>query len=486
MPKLWNAARQQPFQIAPWRPGDGYYDPTAWVRESPQYQSWDERWDTFLNEVVAPVVAPIATSLPLAIPYAAHLLGGAAESAAQAVSLPYRVQDAHGGDWYAASRDPGMAAEGLNVAGMLTLGGLVRPRTSGAPDGVSMASRSANLYDPPVFTLRPFEADYPNGANADDAGRLLFDLDGRPIHPDATIVGRGVVGVPDEALGDGAIDALGAQIIGRHIAYPPRSQIASGEALGEFAPEFDDLGNFTGRGVIGVAGDAPANQLTRLASHEVSHAIDHRTVPAASPAAFNARQWGIRPEDPTGVLEDELFTVYRDLNNPSGGRPTIYGPRDFGYPQADEAAELWANAIDAYLSNPNYIKTVAPNVAAAIRDHWNAHPELSRIIHFNAGGIPIPTAPIPVTLQGVTLPGGAPVASPGDLLAMGPTPSMPSDRPPLGPAWAAEYHAAYQEPNSPQWAARVAQEQAAAEAWRDRLEEAARQQAIREGRLIEA
>ncbi|MGV8841033.1 MAG: hypothetical protein ACWA6X_12100 [Bauldia sp.] len=98
MPKLWNAARQQPFQIAPWRPGDGYYDPTAWVRESPQYQSWDERWDTFLNEVVAPVVAPIATSLPLAIPYAAHLLGGAAESAAQAVSLPYRVQDAHGGD----------------------------------------------------------------------------------------------------------------------------------------------------------------------------------------------------------------------------------------------------------------------------------------------------------------------------------------------------------------------------------------------------
>lgn len=469
-----------------YEPGDPvtWHVPMADLDRS-QYRTWGERWDTFLNEGVGPVVTPIATALPLAIPTIARLGAPWADRGAQAVSLPYRMQQEYGGDLYAAGHDPRLAAEGLTVAGMLTLGGLARPGISGAPDGVSIASRSANLYDPPVFTLRPFEADYPNGANADDAGRLLFDLDGQPIHPDATIVGRGVVGVPDEALGDSAIDALGAQIIGRHIAYPPRSRIVSDSALGEFAPEFDELGNFTGRGVIGVAGDSPANQLPFLAAHEVSHAIDHRSAPAASGADFNARRWGINPPDPDMDIEVELHKIYSDLNNAPGARTTINGPADLGYSPADTPRELWAEAIRAYMADPNYIKTVAPRVAQAIRDHVNTHPELSRIVHFNAGGLPIPIAPIPDTLQGVTLPGGAPVASLGDLMAMGPTPTI---RPPLGPQWAADHHANYQDASTPQYAARLAQEQAGRAA---RLEaEAARREAeeweraYREGRAF--
>jgi hypothetical protein len=51
--------------------------------------------------------------------------------------------------------------------------------------------------------------------------------------------------------------------------------------------------------------------------------------------------------------------------------------------------ELMGEAIRAYLTDPNYIKTVAPRTAAAIRAAVNAHPELSKIIQFNAVvGIP--------------------------------------------------------------------------------------------------
>ena len=42
-----------------------------------------------------------------------------------------------------------------------------------------------------------------------------------------------------------------------------------------------------------------------------------------------------------------------------------------------------AEAIRAYLTDPNYIKTVAPKTAARIRAHFNVHPEISKSIQFN-------------------------------------------------------------------------------------------------------
>lgn len=92
------------------------------MAESPQYRSWDERFDGFLNDFVAPIVAPLATALPMALPMVARAAEMGIGGAAQAVTLPYRVQQAYGGDWYSAARDPGMAAEGLNAAGMLSRG----------------------------------------------------------------------------------------------------------------------------------------------------------------------------------------------------------------------------------------------------------------------------------------------------------------------------------------------------------------------------
>jgi hypothetical protein len=51
--------------------------------------------------------------------------------------------------------------------------------------------------------------------------------------------------------------------------------------------------------------------------------------------------------------------------------------------------EFMAEAIRAYFSDPNYIKTVAPKAAAAIRAAVNNHPTLSKIIQFNA--VPLAT-----------------------------------------------------------------------------------------------
>src|SRR5262245_13202143 len=59
------------------------------------------------------------------------------------------------------------------------------------------------------------------------------------------------------------------------------------------------------------------------------------------------------------------------------------GPEQRACYGADALAELVAEAIRAYMQNPNYLKTVAPNVAARIRAAVNTNPNLNRIIQFN-------------------------------------------------------------------------------------------------------
>ncbi|MBS1256729.1 MAG: hypothetical protein MAG581_02555 [Deltaproteobacteria bacterium] len=62
-----------------------------------------------------------------------------------------------------------------------------------------------------------------------------------------------------------------------------------------------------------------------------------------------------------------------------------------GYPKKKAPRELFAEAIRAYMVDPNYLKTVAPKVAKRIRKYVNTHPELKNIIQFNV------LAPVAVT-----------------------------------------------------------------------------------------
>src|SRR5262249_1683772 len=85
-------------------------------------------------------------------------------------------------------------------------------------------------------------------------------------------------------------------------------------------------------------------------------------------------------------LEPELRSVYSTLNSGEEGRRPLMLPQHRGYPRSEAPAELVAEAVRAYLTDPNYLKTVAPNTAAAIRSLVNSHPELSKLIQFNTLG----------------------------------------------------------------------------------------------------
>jgi hypothetical protein len=100
---------------------------------------------------------------------------------------------------------------------------------------------------------------------------------------------------------------------------------------------------------------------------------------------------GIQSAD-DAAIDTELYRVYRDLNSPDAEH---FGPEAFGYPTEMVPRELWAEAIRAYMADPNYIKSVAPKTAARIRAAVNANPHLAPIIQFNAGGVPfgIPAPP---------------------------------------------------------------------------------------------
>ena len=99
-------------------------------------------------------------------------------------------------------------------------------------------------------------------------------------------------------------------------------------------------------------------------------------------------------------IKAELKWLYNDLNNPvlqrarAAGHPVEqfsskvyrgFGPEQMGYKKGIEAdRELMAEAIRAYMANPNYMKTVAPKTAARIRAYVNEHKDLKHIIQFNS------------------------------------------------------------------------------------------------------
>lgn len=110
-------------------------------------------------------------------------------------------------------------------------------------------------------------------------------------------------------------------------------------------------------------------QAGRVIAHEFGHAIDD-----------------IADGIPTAGLNAELRQVYNTLNTGRERTRNLTGPQHFGYSGGDVPKELMAEAVRAYMADPNYLKTVAPETAKRIRSHVNSHPTLSKIIQFNALG----------------------------------------------------------------------------------------------------
>jgi hypothetical protein len=243
----------------------------------------------------------------------------------------------------------------------------------------TMASRSPLMYDPPAKPARPFAADYPQEAAADAAGRLTRDIEGRPLGA-SYIAGRRVVGGPDEPLSPAEVVAAATQAAGRNPEAVAANTI--GGDAGRVIAERDRRSGQADYRLLWNRGLSPL-QAERVIAHEVGHLIDD-----------------LAGRIPTTGLNTELRQVYNTLNTGWERTRHLTGPQHLGYRGDDVPKELMAEALRAYMSNPNYLKTVAPRTAAAIREAVNSHPSLSRIVQLNslagmlgAGGIGGPTPP---------------------------------------------------------------------------------------------
>src|SRR6266702_3217623 len=247
----------------------------------------------------------------------------------------------------------------------------------------SLASRSASIYDPPEKSPRPFEADYPSGASSDVAGNLTRDIDGRNLTA-RSVVGRRTLGAADEALTPAQLDTAATATLGSPIESRPASALPRG-SVGAYRVTRGPDGPERGITVLGSLVPATKN---KVVAHEFGHAIDD-----------------LAGEIDTEPLMAELRRVYNTLNNPSRattpgtgrygpqtgeaarGRP--YTPEDAGYRGKNVSREYIAEAIRAYIADPNYLKTVAPKTAATIRKFVNDNPRLNKVIQFNSVAVPV-------------------------------------------------------------------------------------------------
>jgi hypothetical protein len=223
------------------------------------------------------------------------------------------------------------------------------------------------LADPPRKPPRPFEADYPGAVSADGQGRLLADMEGRPLTAEY-VLGRKNIGGEDVGLASypEALQGIAEATNGRKIESVPQSRLGrfGGRVLVE---------PVTGRPVQVEVSKSLAPEAGRLVSgHEVGHAIDQ----AAGEIA-------------TAGLTNELRPLYDTLLTGRERTSKFSTPSGFGYKGDEIPREYMAEAIRAYMTDPNYIKTVAPKTAARIRAAVNAHPKLSRIVQFNAAALAV-------------------------------------------------------------------------------------------------
>lgn len=169
----------------------------------------------------------------------------------------------------------------------------------------ALASRSANLYNPPVKNPRPF--DYPRGARTDATGRLTHDIEGRPLVADR-VVGRRVVGGEDEAFPASQLDALAAATTGRASEVIP--QAALGRDLGRarfHRHTREPLG-------IELSAILTPKQAPPVLGHELGHVIDE-----------------MAGQIPTAGLNAELRQVYNTINTGRERTRNLTGPQHLGY-----------------------------------------------------------------------------------------------------------------------------------------------------------
>jgi hypothetical protein len=228
--------------------------------------------------------------------------------------------------------------------------------------------RTANMYAPPEKPPRPFRRDYPSGAPTDESGRLLTDMDGRPLTA-KYIAGRRTGGGRDVGLEPHEIHDLIENAMGRPVDFASHEDL--GGRSGAYLPKIDENGR-PAQPEIWINEDLIPQQKEFAVAHEGGHMAEDLAV---GPNGMSIQ--GLKPQ---------LEFVYSALNSGKERRQPLLLPKDKDYSESDAPFELVAEAIRAYLTNPNYFKTFAPDAAAAIRAMVNSHPQLAKWIQFNGLG----------------------------------------------------------------------------------------------------
>jgi hypothetical protein len=241
-------------------------------------------------------------------------------------------------------------------------GGMVEEREGHAGGNyVKSLSKSVKhipLATPPSKPPRAFELDYPRGAEADASGKLARSIEGVPLNA-PHIAGRQTVGGPDVPLSKQDMEAIMAQIIGKPVEYGP----LKGGKL-----DLVTVNKGSGRPTdVTIADNLTEAQQQLVVPHAFGHVIDDRA--------------GMIPLAGTRAQADKAYNTLatgqeRDLK--------LTTPRSQGYNREEAPREISAEMIRAYATDPNYLKTVAPDVAERVRYYVNNHPDLSKIVQFNA------------------------------------------------------------------------------------------------------
>jgi hypothetical protein len=219
---------------------------------------------------------------------------------------------------------------------------------------------------------RDFSLDYPKKSLFDDAGNLrkdvvddtgnlLKDIEARKLTA-KRIAGRRRINEPDQALSsDDVYSILGKDL--NAVIYPVGSNELVRGGIGQvemYKPPHVKFWN-----------ELPGDQVDTVMGHELGHILEE-----------------IGGRIRTDGLEDELNLLYSELNTGRSG-PPLYLPEHRGYPDYMVPREKAAEALRAYVSDPNMMKTVAPKTAAMLRK-YNSHPWFAKYLQLN--GIPFGAA----------------------------------------------------------------------------------------------
>ncbi|MCI0528873.1 MAG: hypothetical protein L0Y56_15665, partial [Nitrospira sp.] len=259
------------------------------------------------------------------------------------------------------------------IPGVMVARGVARGAAREAPGMIRAAKEKGagltetRLLDPPLKPQRPFAADYPQGVR-DPQGELMgsflpTDMEGRPLTA-TYIAGRHWVGGPDIPIPPTEYNKIAKLAIGREPEAVSAKDLPKNVSGSFRTVKYRDRPN--PEYYIYYKSSLSPDATRKVKLHETSHMIDK-----------------LAGEIPTKGLHDELEKLYSTLAKRKEGTHHLTLPVHHKYTGEHIEREYIAEAIRAYLENPNYIKTVAPKTAARIREYVNKHPRLSKIIQFN-------------------------------------------------------------------------------------------------------